>query len=67
MKKNLGNVDRVIRVLLAIVFAVLYFTGKVTGVLGIILLILGAVFVVTSFVSFCPIYWSLGLSDRKKV
>jgi hypothetical protein len=66
MKKNLGNVDRVVRILIAVVFAVLYFTGTVTGVAGIILLILGAVFVVTSIVSFCPIYWSLGWSDKKE-
>jgi hypothetical protein len=67
MKKNMGNADRIIRILVAVVFAVLYFTNVVTGTLGIILLVLGAVFVLTSFVSFCPLYYPFGLSTRKKV
>ena len=62
MKKNMGNVDRIIRILLAVVFAALYFTGTVTGTLGIILLIVGAVFVLTSAVSSCPLYSLVGLS-----
>ncbi len=66
MKKNLGNLDRVIRVLIEVVFAILYFTGVVPGIPGIILLIVGGIFVLTSIVSFCPIYWSLGWSSRKK-
>ncbi len=66
MKKNMGTIDKVIRILVAVVFAVLYFTGVVTGTLGIVLLILGAVFVLTSVVSFCPVYLPFGLSTRKK-
>jgi hypothetical protein len=66
MKKNMGNADRIIRILVAVVFAVLYFTNVVTGTLGIILLVLGAVFVLTSVVSFCPLYLPIGLSTRKK-
>jgi fatty acid desaturase len=66
MKKNLGIIDRVIRILIAVVVAVLYFKGIISGTLGIILLILAAVFVLTSFFSFCPIYWTLGLSSRPK-
>lgn len=66
MKKNMGTVDRVIRVLLAVVFAVLFFTKVVTGILGIILLVLGVVFLLTSVVSFCPLYLPFGLSTRKK-
>jgi hypothetical protein len=62
MKKNMGSADRVIRVLLAAVFAVLYFTGTVTGTLGLVLVILGAVFLLTSLVSFCPLYTLVGLS-----
>lgn len=62
MKKNMGNPDRIIRLLLAVVFAVLYFTNTVTGTAGIILLILGAVFVLTSFISFCPLYTLVGLN-----
>lgn len=62
MKKNMGNVDRIVRVILAAVFAVLYFTNTVTGTLGIILLILGGVFLATSVVSFCPLYTLVGLN-----
>ena len=65
MKKNLGSADRLMRILVAIVFASLYFTGTVTGIWGMILLIAGIVFLLTSFVSFCPIYWTFGWSSRK--
>jgi Protein of unknown function (DUF2892) len=62
MKKNMGSADRVIRVLLAAVFAVLYFTGIVTGTVGLVLVALSAVFVLTSLVSFCPLYSIVGLN-----
>jgi Protein of unknown function (DUF2892) len=62
MKKNMGAADRIIRVLLAAVFAYLYFSGTVTGTLGIVLVVLGGVFVLTSLVSFCPLYTLVGLS-----
>jgi len=62
MKKNMGSADRVIRILLAAVFAVLYFTGTVSGTVGLVLVILGAVFLLTSLVSFCPLYAIVGLS-----
>jgi hypothetical protein len=65
MKKNMGNTDRIIRFLVAIVIAVLYFTGTVSGTLGIVLLVLAAIFVLTSFVSFCPLYAPFGLSTCK--
>ncbi|HRH68156.1 MAG TPA: DUF2892 domain-containing protein [Flavobacteriales bacterium] len=62
MKANMGSADRTIRVLLAVVFAVLYFTGTVTGTFGIVLLVLGAVFLLTSVISFCPLYAPFGIS-----
>ncbi|MCB0534201.1 MAG: DUF2892 domain-containing protein [Lewinellaceae bacterium] len=62
MKKNMGSIDRVVRVVLAIIFGVLYFTGTVTGTFGLVLLVLGGVFLATSLVSFCPIYAIVGLS-----
>ncbi len=65
MKKNMSNTDRIIRVVLAIVFAALYFTGTVTGTLGIVLVVLGAVFVLTSVVSFCPLYTLIGMNTNK--
>ena len=66
MKKNMGSADRIIRIVVAAVFAALYFTGTVTGTFGIILLVLGAVFVLTSFLSFCPLYLPFGLSTCAK-
>ncbi|GAB4244410.1 MAG: DUF2892 domain-containing protein [Saprospiraceae bacterium] len=66
MKKNMGSTDRIIRVILAIVFAALYFTNTVTGTLGIVLLVLGVVFLLTSAVSFCPLYAPFGISTCPK-
>lgn len=66
MKKNMGSADKLIRVLLAAVFAVLYFTNTVEGTLGIVLLALGGVFLLTSLVSFCPLYLPFGISTCKK-
>ena len=61
----MSSTDRIIRVLLAAVFAILYFTGTVTGTLGLVLLVLGGVFVLTSLVSFCPLYAIVGISTCK--
>jgi hypothetical protein len=66
MKKNMGGADRMIRIVIAIVVAVLYFTGTVTGTLGMVLLVLGAVFLLTSFINFCPLYTILGINTGKK-
>ncbi|HRF76400.1 MAG TPA: DUF2892 domain-containing protein [Chitinophagales bacterium] len=62
MKKNMGSTDRILRIIIAAVFAILYFTGTVSGTLGLVLLILGAVFVLTSLISFCPLYSIFGLN-----
>lgn len=61
MNKNMGNLDRIIRVLIAAVAAYLYFAGIITGTLGIILVVVAVVFVFTSLISFCPIYTILGI------
>jgi len=65
MKKNMGSADRAIRVILAVVMAVLYFTGTVGGTLGLVLLILAVVFVLTSLISFCPLYTLFGMNSCK--
>ena len=65
MKKNMGTADRVIRVLIAAVIAVLFFTGVVKGTFGIVLLVLAGIFVLTSLISFCPLYAPFGLSTCK--
>lgn len=62
MKINLGNTDRIIRLFLAAVFATLYFTGTISGTIGIVLLVFAGVFVATSLVSFCPLYALVGFN-----
>ena len=64
MKLNMGSVDRVVRTLIAIVIGILYFAGVLTGTLALILGILAVIFLLTSVVSFCPLYALLGLSTR---
>ncbi len=66
MKKNMGSADRIVRILIAAVIGYLYYTEVISGTLGIILLILAAVFLLTSFVSYCPLYVPLGLKTCKK-
>ncbi len=65
MKANMGTTDKIIRFALAAVFAALYFTGTVTGILGIVLLVFAIVFVLTSLVSFCPLYTLFGINTCK--
>jgi len=62
----MGTVDRIIRIILAIVVAVLYFTGQITGIAAIILGILALIFVVTSAIGFCPLYVPFKISTIKK-
>jgi Na+(H+)/acetate symporter ActP len=66
MKKNMGTVDRVIRVLLAVVVLTLYLTGNITGLAAIILGIIAVIFVVTSIIGFCPLYVPFKISTIKK-
>ncbi len=62
----MGLADKLVRVLVAIIISALYFTGTVTGTLGMVLLVLGGVFVFTSVISFCPLYTIFGISTCKK-
>lgn len=62
MKKNMGRADRIIRLLAAAVFVYLFYTGIVTGVVGILLLVFSIVFVLTSLVGLCPLYTLLGIN-----
>jgi hypothetical protein len=66
MKKNMGFIDKTIRVLIALLFVVLFFTNVISGTFGIILLILSGIFVLTSFIGFCPLYMPFKLSTAKK-
>lgn len=66
MKKNMGTIDKVIRIAIAIVIAALYFAGQISGTVAIIGLVLAGVFIVTSLIGFCPLYLPIGLSTLKK-
>jgi hypothetical protein len=66
MSKNMGTVDKVVRILAAVIIAGLYFANIISGTVAIILLILAGIFILTSFMSFCPLYLPFGISTRKK-
>ena len=66
MKKNMGSTDQIIRLVIAVIAAFLYFNGTVTGTLGIVALVVAAIFTLTSLVRFCPIYALVGLSTCPK-
>ncbi|MDP4637812.1 MAG: DUF2892 domain-containing protein [Crocinitomicaceae bacterium] len=66
MKKNMGNADRIIRIIIAAVIAGLFFANIIPGVLGIILMALSGIFVLTSLISFCPLYAPFGINTCKK-
>jgi uncharacterized membrane protein len=66
MKKNMGTADRVIRILVAVIIALLFYSHIITGLFAIVALILAAVFVATSFISFCPLYGLFGISTAPK-
>lgn len=66
MTKNMGAIDKVIRILIAIAVAILFFTNVITGVIGIVLISLAVIFVITSLISFCPLYLPLGINTGKK-
>jgi hypothetical protein len=70
MKKNMGTADRIIRIMIAAIVGILFYTGTISGTLGIVLLVLAGIFVLTSLISFCPLYTIFGLktcpaSDKK--
>jgi hypothetical protein len=66
MKKNMGLIDKAVRILIAVVVIALYFANIISGVLAIILLIFAGVFILTSIIGFCPLYTAIGLSTAKK-
>jgi hypothetical protein len=65
MKSNMGIADRVIRVIIAAVIATLYFTHILSGTLGIVLMVVSGIFVLTSLISFCPLYRIIGVTTCK--
>jgi hypothetical protein len=66
MKKNMGALDKAVRLAIVAVVAILYFTHVVSGIVGIILLAIAAILLLTSLINFCPIWALLGISTGKK-
>ena len=66
MKTNMGIIDRVIRIVVALVIIGLYFANVITGTLAIVLLVLAAVFILTSLIRFCPLYLPFGINTWNK-
>jgi hypothetical protein len=66
MKKNMGSLDKTIRLIIAIAIAVLYFMKIITGTIALVLLVVAIIFAVTSFINFCPLYTLLGINTNNK-
>ena len=66
MKANMGIADKLLRLLAAIVLTLLFFTEQLTGTAGIIALVIAGVFLLTSLISFCPLYKIFGINTCKK-
>lgn len=66
MKANMGTIDKAVRILAALAIIALYFLGQISGTAAIVLLAFAAVFILTSFISFCPLYLPFGISTKKK-
>lgn len=62
----MGNLDRALRLAVAVVIAALYFSDTISGTVAIVLLVLASIFALTSFVSFCPLYLPFGISTRPR-
>lgn len=66
MKFNMGTIDRVARILVAVAIGIAYFTNIISGTLAIVLLVFASIFILTSLIGFCPLYLPIGLSTKKK-
>lgn len=66
MKTNMGNTDKIVRTIIAALFAILYFTGVLKGTPGMILLVLAVILLLTSIIGYCPLYSLFGFSTKGK-
>jgi len=66
MKSNMGSIDKIIRIFAAIIIVGLYFGNQISGVTALVLLVIAGIFIATSFISFCPLYYPFGISTRNK-
>ncbi|MBS1736649.1 MAG: DUF2892 domain-containing protein [Bacteroidetes bacterium] len=67
MKSNMGVLDKTVRIAAAVAIAILYFTHIISGTTAIVFLIIAGIFIITSFINFCPLYYPFGISTRKKI
>lgn len=65
MKSNMGTTDKIIRIAAAVLIVILYFTGIISLTVGIVLLVIAGVFILTSLISFCPLYTIFGINTCK--
>ena len=66
MKSNMGRIDKIIRIFAAIIIVGLYFGNQISGVTALVLLVIAGIFIATSFISFCPLYYPFGISTSNK-
>jgi VIT1/CCC1 family predicted Fe2+/Mn2+ transporter len=66
MKNNMGTIDKVVRIIGALIIILLYVSNKIEGTTAIVLLVLSGIFILTSFISFCPLYYPFGISTKKE-
>ena len=65
MQKNVGNIDRIVRILAAVAIIVLWYMQLISGTLAVVLLVAAGIFILTSLVNFCPLYSVIGISTKK--
>ncbi len=66
MPKNMGNLDRTVRLIVVLAIAIAYFMGQISGTLALVLGVVALVFLLTSLIGTCPAYLPFGLSTRGK-
>lgn len=66
MKKNMGTADKAIRIIAAVIIAILYFTNIISGIWAMVLGAIAIIFILTAFISFCPLYWPFGINTNSK-
>jgi hypothetical protein len=66
MKNNMGTIDKVVRIIVALIIILLFVSNKIEGTIAIVLLVLSGIFILTSFISFCPLYYPFGISTKKE-
>lgn len=66
MKKNMGKIDRIVRIVIAAIIVILFFTKQISGIAGILLLVFSGILLITSFAGSCPLYLPLKINTGKK-